>query len=584
MAFSEDFLYRLKQSNPIDTLFSSYVNLVKRGRDYVCLCPFHNEKTPSCHVYTDDPHFHCFGCGAGGDIITFIMKAENLEYIEAIRFLAQRAGLEVPDDRIDRREAQLRTRVLEINREAANYYFRCLAGREGTAGREYFAKRALTAQTVKKYGLGFAPESWDSLRQHLNSLGYSDDELLASGVCRRSDKGYIYDFFRNRVIFPIVDVRGSVIAFGGRILGEGQPKYLNSSDTPVFRKSRNLFSLNFAKSAGSNALILAEGYMDVIAMNQAGFENVVATLGTALTTEQALIIRRYASEVIISYDSDEAGQNATARAMRILSGAGLNVRVLKMDNAKDPDEYIKEFGAQRFKLLVTNSEDAVAYRLQKCKQGLDLQTDAGRVECLKRMTEVLAELRNPVERDVYVGRVAKEMEVNVSALNEQLAVMDKKHRYAERRKERANILSTINPDDRMNPEAHTKLKEARAEEMLISYALCNSEKAAKIRDALAPHGFVTRLNSRLFDVICSVTGQCEDFSISMLNSELSVDEMGRIIEIYDRYRAVAVSKTAAEECIKTLMEYHSFQSFGKASEMSDDELLRLQEFYKNNKR
>lgn len=583
MAFSVDFIYKLKQANPIDTVVSSYTNLVKRGRNFVCLCPFHNEKTPSCHIYTDDPHFHCFGCGAGGDVITFIMKAENLEYLDAVKLLARRAGLEIPDDRVDRREAHLRTRILEINRETANYYFRFLAGREGAPGREYFARRALSAQTVKKYGLGFAPESWDSLKQHLNALGYTDEELLVSGVCRRSEKGYIYDFFRNRIIFPIVDVRGSVIAFGGRILGEGQPKYLNSSDTPVFKKSRNLFSLNFAKNSNSNAFILAEGYMDVIAMNQAGFENVVATLGTALTADQALIIRRYASEVILSYDSDEAGQNATARAMRILGDAGLTVRVLQMENAKDPDEYIKEYGPQRFRMLINNSENAVSYRLEKCRAGLDLQTDAGRVECLKRMTAVLAELYNPVEREVYVGRVAKELEVSADAIRAQLAVMNKKHERVERKKQRANLISTVNPDDRMNPEAHTKLKEARAEEMLLSYLMNNTEKLEDIRIALSPEGFVTSLNARFFDVLCRRLPESENFTISLLNEELSVDEMGRIVEIYDRYRDVPISAAAAADCVDTLKEYHRLESLGKASEMSEDELLQLQEFYKNSR-
>ena len=583
MAFSEDFMYRLKQGNPIDSIFSSYVNLVKRGHDFVCLCPFHNEKTPSCHVYTDDPHFHCFGCGAGGDVITFIMKAENLEYIDAVRLLAQRAGIDVPDDKVDRREARLRTRVLEINRETANYYFKCLAGRDGAQGREYFAARALTPQTVKKYGLGYAPESWDNLRQHLETLGYTDEEMISAGVCRKSDKGYTYDFFRNRVIFPIVDVRGSVIAFGGRILGEGQPKYLNSSDTPVFKKSRNLFSLNFAKSTNSNAFVLAEGYMDVIAMNQAGFENAVATLGTALTPEQALVIRRYASEVIISYDSDDAGQNATARAMRILSDAGLIVRILKMENAKDPDEYIKKFGSQRFKALINGSEDAISYRLDKCRAGHDLQSDAGRVQCMKKMLEVLSELRNPVERDVYVSRVAKELEVSVSAVHAELEAMDKKHERTAKKRERANIISTINPDDRLNPDTHSKLKEARAEEMLISYVLVNTEKAREISEAVKPGGFVTQLNIRLFDVLCKTIDKCEEFTISLLNEELSVEEMGRIVSIYDRYRDVPVTAAAARECINTLGEYHRLESFGKASEMSDSDLLELQEFLKNSK-
>ncbi len=283
MALSEDFLYQLRQSNSIDSVMRSYVNLIKRGRGYVCLCPFHSEKSPSCTVYTDTESFYCFGCGAGGDIITFIMKIENLSYIEAVKLLADRSGLTLPEDSADFAEAKLKARILEMNRVAAKFFYNNLKSNEGKKALMYFSKRGLTSQTVNKYGLGYALDSWNSLKKHMNSLHYSDEELIAASLCTRSQNGKVYDIFRDRVMFPIIDLRGNVIAFGGRIMDGSGPKYLNSPETAVFKKSRNLFSLNFAKTTKERRLILVEGYMDVIAINQAGFENVVATLGTACT-------------------------------------------------------------------------------------------------------------------------------------------------------------------------------------------------------------------------------------------------------------------------------------------------------------
>ena len=355
MALPEQFIQEVKMNNPIDSVMSGYANLIRRGRNAVCLCPFHSEKTPSCTVYLENNSFYCFGCGTGGDVVTFIMKIENLDYIEALKFLADRAGMTFPNEENDVRAGIPKARILEMNRAAARYFHDILKNSaDGEKGRRYFAERQLLPKTITKYGLGYAPDDWHSLANFMHSQGYKDDELVTANLCDKGRNGGVYDRFRDRVMFPIIDLRGNVIAFGGRIIDGSGPKYLNSSDTPAFKKSMNLFSMNFAKRSDERRLILAEGYMDVISINQAGFENVVASLGTSLTQEQARLMSRYADEVIIAYDSDGAGQNATHKAINLLSAVGLKTRIIKMEGAKDPDEYIKKFGAPRFRQLLDN--------------------------------------------------------------------------------------------------------------------------------------------------------------------------------------------------------------------------------------
>lgn len=431
MPLPQDFILSLKANNPIEEVMGQSTTFKRSGRNLVCLCPFHSEKTPSCNVDVARQFFHCFGCGAGGDVITYVMKSENLAYIDAVKSLADRAGMTMPDNTVTSDMSRLKSRILEANRAAARFYNRVLtAERSGEKGRLYFASRELTPSTVTKYGLGYAPSGWSELSDHLKDKGFTEDELVAANLARRGSKGNIYDFFRDRAMFPIIDLRGNVIAFGGRTIDGDGPKYMNTSDTPVFRKSGNLFSLNFAKNSKEKSLILAEGYMDVISINQAGFENVVATLGTALTSEQARIISRYAEDVIIAYDSDGAGQNATMRAINLFSETNVRVMVLKIEGAKDPDEYIKKYGAARFKNLLEGSDGAVNFEFERCKQDLDLDKDEDRVEYINRCIKVITGMNNSVEQSVYISRLASEQSIPRAAIEDQVARTIKRDRRA----------------------------------------------------------------------------------------------------------------------------------------------------------
>ena len=388
MPLPDSFLQELKARSDLSEIASNYVVLKRSGKNLVGLCPFHSEKTPSFNIYPDNGSFYCFGCGVGGDVITFVRRIENLDYMEAIRFLAQRAGLTVPENQADDGMAKLRARILALNRETARYYYEVLCSEKGTSGRNYFAKRQLKPETIRHFGLGFSPLGRYSLVDYLERKGFTQQEMVLANVAFKSRSGRAYDRFYGRVMFPIIDLRGNVVAFGGRTLGDDKPKYLNTSETPVFSKGDMLFALNFAKNSRQEQLILCEGYMDVISMHQAGFTNAVATLGTALTPSQARLMSHYAKEIIVSYDADEAGQKAASRAIPILRSAGLLVRVLTISGGKDPDEYIKANGPARFQQMLDSCGNDVEYRLQKAKVGCNLKTAEGRVTYLRGAVKI----------------------------------------------------------------------------------------------------------------------------------------------------------------------------------------------------
>lgn len=579
MRLSDSFLEQLRANTDIESVISPYVNLRRRGKNLVGLCPFHNEKTPSFTVYPENGSFYCFGCGVGGDVITFVRRMENLDYMEAVKQLADRAGMALPEDGYDDTLAKKRTAVLAANRAAAKFFHSQLFTDRGRHALNYFLDRGLTMETIRHFGLGFAPDDWRALKNHLNEQGFDDILLESANLLRRSDKNgkvSYYDNFRNRVMFPIIDPRGNVIAFGGRVLDDSKPKYINTSDTLVYKKSNGVFALNFAKNGNDGKLIIAEGYMDVIALHQAGFTNAVACLGTALTKEQANLLSRYANEIILSYDADEAGQKATARALGIFGTTGMEIKVLRLTGGKDPDEIIKKYGAQRFRDIINGAANDTEYRLIRARQGIDLSTDDGKVKYLSAATEVLAGIPSPVEVDVYASRLANELGVDKLAIESQVKYKReglRKHRMAQREQDQKRLL--INGQNTKNPERSQHLRAAKAEETLIASLMRNPDFYNKLKDELSADYFVTALNRRIFSVILSRLDEGGNTEPYFLSSEFTPDEMDEVERIFRS--AAQLSNTVEEcvDCIKILKEEKNKPESIKASELSDDDFVKL---------
>lgn len=579
MRLSDSFLEQLRANTDIESVISPYVNLRRRGKNLVGLCPFHNEKTPSFTVYPENGSFYCFGCGVGGDVITFVRRMENLDYMEAVKQLADRAGMALPEDGYDDTLAKKRTAVLAANRAAAKFFHSQLFTDRGRPALNYFLDRGLTMETIRHFGLGFAPDDWRALKNHLNEQGFDDILLESANLLRRSDKNgkvSYYDNFRNRVMFPIIDPRGNVIAFGGRVLDDSKPKYINTSDTLVYKKSNGVFALNFAKNGNDGKLIIAEGYMDVIALHQAGFTNAVACLGTALTKEQANLLSRYANEIILSYDADEAGQKATARALGIFGTTGMEIKVLRLTGGKDPDEIIKKYGAQRFRDIINGAANDTEYRLIRARQGIDLSTDDGKVKYLSAATEVLAGIPSPVEVDVYASRLANELGVDKLAIESQVKYKReglRKRRVAQREQDQKRLL--INGQNTKNPERSQHLRAAKAEETLIASLMRNPDFYNKLKDELSADYFVTALNRRIFSVILSRLDEGGNTEPYFLSSEFTPDEMDEVERIF---RSAAQQSNTVEECadcIKILKEEKNKPESIKASELSDDDFAKL---------
>ena len=522
----------------------------------VGLCPFHGEKTPSFNIYTENDSFYCFGCGASGDVISFIMRAENLDYLDAVRFLAQRAGIDVPENSYDKSMSDLRKRIYEANREAARFFYKTLVSPSGKAGMDYLQRRMLSGATIRHFGLGYAPEGWTSLSDYLTDKGFRQKELIAANlsVQRRSGKGII-DRFRGRVMFPIIDLRGNVIAFGGRILTDEKPKYLNSSDTPVFKKSENLFSLNNAKNAGSRTLLLCEGYMDVISVNQAGFHNAVASLGTALTSEQASLMKRYADEIVICYDADEAGQKATARAIPLLRNAGLGVRVLTIPNGKDPDEFIKSKGADgpaAFAAIIEASGNDVDYRLQKLRADFNLNTSEGKVGYLEAAAGLIAEIESPIERDIFLSKLSKEFEIDKNALNLQIEQLSRRRQREIKRREMNKIRAELSgSDDKIDKEHQTKLRSTVAEESLIAYLVRNPDALSYVRSRISSDNFQNAMMRRFFDYFSQRIDEGLE-PMNNLTADFTDDERNRFFRLFTRTEGIAQTPQELRQYIEVI--------------------------------
>lgn len=585
MPFPPEFLRELGERNRIEDVASPYVNLRRQGKNLLGLCPFHNEKSPSFVVYPENNSFYCFGCNKGGDVISFVMGVENLDFTEAVKLLAQRSGMTLPEEGGDFSMSRLRTRILEINRESGRFYFGVLSTPEGKAGLNYFKSRGLDPKTIRHFGLGYAPDTGFALTNHLRELGYTKDELLQSDMVRLSKNGNLYDRYRNRVMFPIIDLRGNVVAFGGRVLGDGTPKYINTSDTPVYHKGSGLFALNFAKNANSEQLILAEGYMDVIALHRAGFTNAIATLGTALTEEQARVMRRYAKEVVICYDSDQAGRRATQRAIPLLKDAGLKVRVITVPGNKDPDEFFRsdpKDGVTRFKRLIQESGNDTEYRLSVVRGKYDLTAEDGKKQYLQEaVTQVLSTLRDQIELDVYAGKLSVETGVGkesiMASAQRAASQVARQRRREEVRAQREVVASrTV-----ANPEKKRHLRAALAEEGILAYLFRNQDRAEALEQRLPPEKWITPWGRRVYTLLLGKTKQ-GDVTLSGMAEELTPDELSELSRVLVERREVPPSWNDVEGFCK-IIESEALGNREKLKDASQEDLRRYLEELKNRK-
>ena len=577
MFIPDEFIQELKNKTDIVDVVSGYVRLKKQGKNMLGLCPFHNEKTPSFNVSTDKNFFHCFGCKASGDVITFIRRIENLDYIEAVKFLAQRAGLDVPEGRGQSGGlSKIRNRIYEANRAAARFYYKCLYSPIGKNALDYLHKRGLTDKTIVHFGLGYSPPSRFELINHLKNLGFSNEEVFQANLANTSEKNHFYDRFSDRVMFPIIDLRGNVIAFGGRIMSDIQPKYLNTSDTPAFSKGNTVYALNFAKNKANGQLILAEGYMDVISLHQAGFENTVATLGTALTKDQANLIGRYCKEVVICYDADEAGQKAAERAINLFRETELSIKVLKVPDGKDPDEFIKangENGAAKFRLLLDKCGNDVEYRIAKLKIKYDLDVTEQKVEFLTEIAKLLAGLENDIEKDAYISKTAEDYDIDRNALSAQVKKYSKQQEMKE-------IPVQVQPFERKE-DSSPKSKSSKAEEALLALLMTNPDAALAVCPDFPVEMFSAPLNKKVYEKIKERAEKGLGTEPVDISGFFSNDENSRISSMVylrprenDPFRAVNIYMTILEE------ESQKLKS--KAATMSDEEIM--EQILKNRKR
>lgn len=533
---SKEVIDEILMRNDIESLIGGYVSLKRAGANLKGLCPFHSERTPSFTVYPNDNSFYCFGCGIGGDAITFVKNIEHLDYPDALEFLAKRAGITIPDiqnaqyssaPRVDKK------RLYAMNVDAAKYFHANLFSNDPLAKEalRYFTEtRGLSLSTVKHFGLGYASNSFDAFSKYMRSKCYSYDELVLGFLCGKSDKGRYYDAFRNRVMFPIIDPSGNVIAFGGRVMDDSKPKYKNSSDTPIFKKSRNLFALNYAKNFSQDAIILCEGYMDVIALHASGFSNAVATLGTAITAEQARILSRYTKKIIISYDADEAGQKAAQRAMRLLGEVGLDVSVLKIPDAKDPDEYIKKYGKESFGRLLSAPKSKFEYNVDNILSKYNLALPQDKINAVNEIEKAISEIYSSAEREIYLKSISERLSLDVKSLKADVDRLVSKKQYAARRAEEKRIKeSTAGFSDRINPDFVKAPAIAKNEETVLGILLLYPEKITEVvkEKLLSSSDFYTEFNRRVFDFLIDLYNG-KHASHEEMNEIFTPTEMGRI--------------------------------------------------------
>ncbi len=584
----DEIVYR----NDIESVISSYVTLKRAGSNMNGLCPFHSEKTPSFTVFPATKSFYCFGCGAGGDVITFTMRAENIGYADALELLAQKAGIPIPRANSEVSVGPSRKRILEMNLAAAKFFRNCLFDKNiGAEAMRYLTEvRQLDSATIKHFGIGFSPNDFGALTKHMHSLGFTDEELTVGFLCGKSQKtGRTYDYFRNRIIFPIIDTIGNVVAFGGRVMDDSKPKYLNTSDTPAFKKSKHLFALNFARAHCAEQMILCEGYMDVIALHAAGFENAVATLGTAITSDQARIFAKYTKKVIITYDSDNAGQTAADKAMRLLAEVGVDVRILRLSGAKDPDEYIKKFGKDSFLSVLRESKSSFDYKLDKILSGRDISQPQELIRASGEICSVIAGVYSGVEREIYIAAAAKRLGITADSLKTDVERIRRRQiREYNQKQSREAYMSVKNINDRINPEASKNIKASSAEETVLGLMLIFPEyraDAASGKAGLKADDFSTDFGRRVFEVMCELENTEAGFSKAMLGQSFTVDEIGRIESMEQKRHALATNtREVFETSIRTLIDAKKSADDGDINSIFEKKRLEMKKLRETKER
>lgn len=580
MAIPEAFIDELVARSEISDVVSSYVHLTRKGNNLWGLCPFHSEKTPSFSVSPEKQIYHCFGCGKGGGVISFVMEMENLPFVEAVRLLAQRAGMEVPESGGSESYRRRKERLLALNKEAARFFHAKLCSPEGAAGAGYlFGKRGLSQGTVTRFGLGVAPDGWDNLIRAMQEKGYTKRELLDAGLAVDNKKGRVYDRFRNRVMFPIIDLRGEVIGFGGRVLDDSTPKYLNSPDTVIYNKSRNLFALNIAKKSRLGRIILTEGYMDTISLHQAGFDCAVASLGTSLTAEHAHLLSRYTKEAVIAYDGDGAGVKAAQRAIPILEKTGIQVRVLQMRGAKDPDEFIKKFGREAFARLLDQSENHIDYRLRQIQAKYDLEDDAQRVEFLREAAAMLSTLSSPVEREVYGAKAAAAAGITAEAMAQEVKrEYYRRVKQAKKQQERKDLTPAAQLQPREYGIRYANMRSGRAEEGVLRLMLLEPGLFRET-GSLTAEQFSVPVLGKVYGLLQKRFQEGRSTQLAALAGELTPEEMSHLAAILDRPEDLANSQQALRDYISIIQT----EALKRTGESQMDPLLAAREKYREKK-
>ena len=575
MAFPPSFIDELILRNPIEEVVGQYVSLKRSGSNMFGLCPFHGEKTASFSVAPDKGIYYCFGCHKGGGAVNFMMEVEGLSYPDAVRALAKRVGMEVPEDEQYQSRYRHQERLWALMKEAGRFFNEQLYSPAGQQCRDYIQKRGLTKSIITRFGVGYAPDSWNALVDAMRKKGYTDQELRDADLVGEKN-GRIYDRFRNRLMFPIIDVRGNVIGFGGRVLDDSKPKYLNSNETVIFNKRKNLFGLNFAKKTKESSIILVEGNVDVITLHQYGFDNAVASLGTSLTEEQVSLLSRYTEQVVLTYDGDEAGQRAAQRAIPMLEKAGIQVKVLQMKDAKDPDEFLHKFGADKFRLLLEDSSNRVEYQLKALAKKYDLKLDEERIKFIHEAAELISTLGSAVQREIYGRRVADVGKISFDAMKLEIEKAFK--RRVSREKKRQEKVS-LEPSRARQPQSRSirydNMKSAMAEEAVIALAL----REPALLDAaggLAGKNFSVALFGRVYDQLCARHAQGLEVSLGVL-TELSPEEMSHVSGVLQRQQG-PVSEGAFKDCVATIRGATQASSVS-----SDDDLLMFRNKLKERK-